>query len=146
MRTVSCPACGHRIDASLKAMSLRCPRCTQPLVLEDVTLAEPTEGRLDTVGHVSITTASAMTGQVVCGQLTSAGQFDGTAVVHGKIELAASSRTTGHLRGQSLTVLLGATMTGHATIRPNTADASAKAVTAEPEPSKTRRRRSRQSD
>ena len=123
-------------------MSLRCPRCTQPLLLEDVTLAEPTEGRLNTMGHVNITPTSAMTGQVVCGQLTSAGQFDGTAVVHGKIELADGSRTTGRLRGQSLTVLAGATMTGHATIGPNTAGvASAKVGLAEPAPSKTRRRR-----
>ena len=97
-------------------MSLRCPRCTQPLRLDDVTVAQAIEGRLDTLGHVNITPASAMSGQLVCGQLTNTGKFDGNALVHGKIELADKSLTTGQLRGQSLTVLPGATVTGHARI------------------------------
>ena len=101
-------------------MTLRCPRCTEPLRLKDMTLAKSIEGRLDTLGHVHITPASAMNGELVCGQLTNTGRFEGQALVHGKIELTGKSRTTGQLRGQSLTVLPGATVTGQARIGPTT--------------------------
>ena len=88
--------------------------------LKDVTLAKSIEGRLDTLGHVHITPASAMSGELVCGRLTNAGRFEGQAVVHGRIELAGKSHTSGRLRGQSLTVLPGATVTGRARIGPTT--------------------------
>jgi cytoskeletal protein CcmA (bactofilin family) len=57
-----------------------------------------------------------MKGELICGQLTNTGRFDGQAVVHGKIELSGTSLTTGEITGQSLTVQPGATITGHARI------------------------------
>lgn len=99
-------------------MSLRCPRCTRPLRLEDVTLAQAIEGRLDTLGHVHLMPASALSGELVCGELTNDGRLRGRVLVHGKIELSDKSLTTGNIRGQSLTVLPGATITGRARIGP----------------------------
>ena len=123
------------------AMSLRCPKCTQPVVLEDVTLEEQTEGRLSTMGHVEISQTSGMRGQVVCGQLTNDGRFEGSALVHGKIELGSASQTAGQLRGQSLVASPGARITGHARIGPDTVETrSPTDVNAAPKPSRNRLR------
>lgn len=99
-------------------MSLRCPRCTQPLILRDLTLDKPVKGRVETMGHVALPAGSAINGQVQCGQFTSNGRFEGRAVVHGPAELFPNSVTTGELRAQSLTVQPGATLRGHARIGP----------------------------
>jgi len=85
---------------------------------KDLTLSKTLEGRIDTMGHIEITTTSHMTGELACGELTSQGKFDGSATVHGSIALSKKSRFTGELRGQSLTVEAGAELRGKASIGP----------------------------
>lgn len=99
-------------------MVLRCPRCTNPLRLEDKVIRHQFNEDLAIVGFVRITPSSVLTGQIVCGHLINAGRFDGSALVHGPIELDAHSLTTGELRGRSLRVLPGATLRAHTQIGP----------------------------
>jgi cytoskeletal protein CcmA (bactofilin family) len=116
---VRCPFCGHLFEVSRKALILRCPRCTSPLRLEDITVSGNIRGERSTSGFIRITGASIMAGSVVCGRFTNAGRFDGRALVHGPIELDGASLTTGEIRGQSLRVFLGATLRAKALIAPN---------------------------
>jgi cytoskeletal protein CcmA (bactofilin family) len=89
------------------------------LRLEDITLSGNIRGERSTSGFIRITNASVMSGSVVCGRLNNAGRFDGRALVHGPIELGGTSLTTGEIKGQSLRVLLGATLRAKALIAPN---------------------------
>lgn len=115
-RKIYCPHCGHGFEASRKAMSLTCPRCTSPLTFKDITIDRPVEGNVDTLGHIQISSASGMSGELACGHLTNSGKFDGSMIVHGPIELKDHSQTTGDLQGKSLQVDPGATVEGRARI------------------------------
>lgn len=128
VRGVHCPFCHHDFEISRRAMVVRCPRCTSPMRFEDMTVRHHKSGEVDTMGHVQISSASAMTGQIVCGQLTNAGRFDGSALVHGQVLLLSNSLTTGHITGQSLRVPFGATLRAKAFITPETGCESLPAV------------------
>lgn len=91
-------------------MSLTCPRCTQPMRFEDVTVDRTLKGQLNTAGHIEIAEQSTMSGKLACGQLTNAGAFNGQATVHGPVHLTANSTTTGELNCKSLTIDDGATL------------------------------------
>jgi len=123
VRVIHCPSCAHRFEASRKAQSLTCPRCTQPLQFKDLKVSRNVEGRLDTMGHIHIVNSSRMAGEVACGELTNSGRFDGEALVHGRIQLDPKSHTTGTLTAKSLVVEEGATLHGRARIGPS-ADAT----------------------
>ena len=97
-------------------MSLTCPHCTTHLVFKDVSVDRPIEGRIDTLGDVEIAPTSSLTGDVACGHLVNDGQFEGSAKVHGPIELTGKSETSGELTGISLEVQRGATLQGRARI------------------------------
>ncbi len=109
-RSVRCPACGHCFQTSRRAISGSCPCCTAPLRLEDFVFSRQAKTDIQTLGHVRVTSASSVSGELICGRLTNSGSFRGQAVVHGPIELRDDSLTTGDLRGQSLRVFLGATL------------------------------------
>ena len=118
VRGVHCPYCNHHFEASRRAMTLTCPRCTQRLAFEDKVLRSQSHGGVSTVGHVRITASSSLTGQIVCGHLINNGHFDGTAIVHGPLELEAHSTTTGEVRARSLHALPGATLRARVIIGP----------------------------
>jgi uncharacterized OB-fold protein len=118
VRRLSCPNCAHTFDVSARAISVRCPACTSPLEIKDVALRDRLEGQISTMGRVELTPPSEMIGQLVCGQFTNAGRFDGTLVAYGLIELRDASLTTGHLVGKSLHIDGGATVRAHAHIAP----------------------------
>ncbi|MCX5658110.1 MAG: polymer-forming cytoskeletal protein, partial [Planctomycetota bacterium] len=118
-RPVRCPACAHLFPTSRKAMSIRCPRCTTHLRLEDFTFRRNASADINTHGHVRVTSASSVSGEVVCGQLTNSGRFNGSAVVHGPVELSEASFTTGDIAAQSLRVSHGAVLRGKIHIAPS---------------------------
>lgn len=93
-------------------MSLTCPRCTQPLRFEDVTVDRTLKGQLNTMGHIDIAEDSRMSGKIACGQLTNAGTFTGNAIVHGPVYLTTASETSGELQCRSLTIEDGASLEG----------------------------------
>lgn len=100
-------------------MSIRCPRCTTPLRMEDFVFRRNAKADLHTHGHVRVTSASSVNGELVCGQLTNSGRFSGSAVVHGPVDLVDDSFTTGALAGQSLRVSHGAVLRGKVHIAPS---------------------------
>jgi len=118
VREVRCPYCSHSFEASQKAISLRCPRCTNPLKIEDKIVRKEVKGQVATVGQVRITTASVLSGDIVCSDFLNAGRFDGSALVHGPIDLQPGSLTTGTISGRSLRALLGATLRAKLNIGP----------------------------
>jgi len=115
-RQVCCSECGNRFEISRRAVSIRCPRCTTPLKLEDITIRNRWSGTIATAGHVLLDETGTMDGELTCGQLTIVGRYHGTARVHGSIELAASSHATGHIHAQSIVVKEGASFSGHISI------------------------------
>ncbi len=119
VRSVTCPYCGGAFEISRKAMSVRCPQCTQHLQFQDMMLRQRMEGELATMGHVNLSPPSEMIGRLVCGQFTNEGRFEGHAVVYGGITLRGDSLTTGELIGRSLTINPGATFRGRIKIDPN---------------------------
>ena len=108
VRSVSCPHCSCRFEISQKAMSIRCPQCTRPLAFEDLHLDSKIQGDVSTMGTVHLGLQGEMVGQLVCGQLDSAGRVDGKIVVYGKAELQADSLATGQLNARSFHAHLGA--------------------------------------
>lgn len=118
VRSVSCPRCGKGFEVSQKAMTVRCPSCTSPLRLEDLTLKQDQQGTVATMGKVELLPHTAMMGLLVCGRFINQGRFDGQAVVHGPIELQPASFTTGEIHGRSLEVWTGADLRGKASISP----------------------------
>ncbi|MCE9590492.1 MAG: polymer-forming cytoskeletal protein [Planctomycetes bacterium] len=118
-RDVRCSNCSHQFEVSQRALVVRCPRCTHPVRLEDVTIRHEVHGDMHTLGNVRITPGSTVVGRLVCSQLVNAGKLDGQINVTGSIELMENSSTTGELHGQSLRVFLGANLRGKAMIAPN---------------------------
>ncbi len=118
VRAVHCPYCNHYFEPSQRAQTLTCPKCTQRLQFDDKVLHKQSRGEVATVGHVRITAASSLTGQIVCGHLINNGRFEGSAIVHGALELDPHSTTTGEIRARSLHAPPGATLRGKITIGP----------------------------
>jgi cytoskeletal protein CcmA (bactofilin family) len=82
----------------------------------DLTLNQTLEGELSTMGHIQLDPNGHMTGKLVCGQLTSKGNFDGNATVYGQITLCITSITTGKLIARSLCIERGACYRGRVNI------------------------------
>jgi len=118
VRQVHCPHCGTQFEASAKAVSLRCPACTQPMKFEDLTLRRKLDGELSTMGHVNLSPPSEMSGKLTCGELTNEGRFTGVARVYGPAVLAEESHTVGQIEARTLQVLPGATLRGKVSISP----------------------------
>lgn len=118
-RDVRCSNCSHHFEVSQRALAVRCPRCTHPVRLEDVTIRHEVQGDMHTLGNVRITPGSSVVGRLACSQLVNAGKLDGQITVTGGIELMENSNTTGELRGQSLRVFLGANLRAKANIAPS---------------------------
>jgi len=121
VRQVHCPHCGQRFEASKKAVSLRCPGCTQPMNFEDLTLRRKLNGDLTTMGHVEVSAPSEMAGKLVCGEFTNQGRFEGHAKVFGPVVLDAESLTLGNLEARSLRIVPGATIRGSVKVSPQCA-------------------------
>ena len=118
VRPVRCPYCGHGFETSLRTMTIRCPRCTEHLAIEDKTVTRQTDSDLATVGYIRVMAASVLTGRIVCGHLVNAGRFNGTAIVHGPIELDPRSITTGQITARSIRTAPGAVLRAKMTIGP----------------------------
>jgi hypothetical protein len=118
LRHVCCPHCEHKFEVSRRAISLRCPRCTQPLRFEDLVIRHRVKGDLTTMGQVNLAAASEMIGRLACGQLSSGGRFEGELSVFGDVELMPQSVTTGTVTARSLRVSQGAVVRIKADIRP----------------------------
>ncbi|WP_432799678.1 bactofilin family protein [Poriferisphaera sp. WC338] len=118
VRPVMCPHCGNNFEISKRAISVRCPACTRPLQFSDFTLNSRVEGDVSTMGHIELDHQGEMNGRLVCGQLTSAGSFEGKALVYGPIALQGASLTTGELVAKALSVTTGATFRGKVNICP----------------------------
>jgi len=117
-RPVICPRCDHKFNISRKAYSVRCPRCTQPLRLEDFHLETQVHRDLNTMGEVVITPISELVGNIHCGQLINQGKYAGKAKVYGRVILTPDSVTRGEIIGKSLSAMLGACLRGKAAIGP----------------------------
>ena len=102
-RPVQCPRCNHRFSISRKALSFRCPQCTEPLEFEDYHVRCDVKHDVTTLGQVDIDAGCKMDGKVVCGCLVNRGKFKGHARVYGAIQLAVDSLTSGQIVAQSLT-------------------------------------------
>lgn len=118
VRKVHCPHCGQRFEASKKAVSLRCPGCTQPMNFEDLTLRRKLSGDLTTMGHVEVSGPSEMSGNLVCGELTNQGRFEGDAKVYGPVVLSEQSLTLGTIQARALRIVPGATVQANVTVSP----------------------------
>lgn len=118
MRQVTCPACGRKTDVSAKAMSLRCPHCTQPIQLDDFVFDRSTDGRLKTMGQVTIAPDCEMNGEVTCGQFHNAGSFHGKLLVYGPVQLTCGSRTHARVAARSFEATPGSTFAGALTVGP----------------------------
>jgi cytoskeletal protein CcmA (bactofilin family) len=70
------------------------------------------------MGQVHLLSHTALTGLLVCSAFSSQGRFDGSAVVHGHVELKHDSFTAGEIRGRSLVVQMGANLRARASIGP----------------------------
>lgn len=116
---MSCPRCGKGFEVSQKALTVRCPACTSPLRLDDLTLREDQQGTVATMGKVELLPHTALMGMLVCGKFVSGGRFDGQAMVHGAIELQPTSFTAGEIHGKSLEVWMGANLRAKASISPD---------------------------
>ena len=115
-RRVWCPKCDHMFDASAKALSLRCPRCTHGLVPRDVDLTESVNGDISVNGRVNVPTSMKLIGRLTCAELTSNGQFSGAARVGGAVRLEADSFTHGEIVCRSLHMSKGARFHARAVI------------------------------
>ena len=118
VRRVMCPHCSKNFEISKRALSVRCPQCTRPLQFSDFTLKDRVQGDVSTMGHIELDQHGVMSGKLVCGALTSDGNFDGKAMVYGEITLQQHSLTTGELVAKSLSVSAGATLRGKINICP----------------------------
>lgn len=117
-RGVQCPRCDFKFSISRKAMSVRCPKCTHPLRLEDFDLDSKVHRDLNTMGEVIVRPTSELVGNIHCAHFVNQGKYAGKARVYGRIILSPASITRGTLIGQNLQVLFGATVRGKAMIGP----------------------------
>jgi cytoskeletal protein CcmA (bactofilin family) len=118
MRELRCPYCSHRFQASRRAMSLRCPSCTNPLAFEDFSLNERLEGQLSTMGQVQLGPSCHLSGNLTCADLTISGRFEGRATVLGPLLLKADGKVTGQVAARSLVVERGGVLAAKAKIAP----------------------------
>ncbi|QDU33297.1 BacA-like protein [Poriferisphaera corsica] len=118
VRSVMCPHCSKNFEISKRALSIRCPQCTRPLQFSDFTLRDRVEGDVSTMGHIELDQHGEMSGRLVCGALTSDGNFNGKAMVYGDITLQTHSLTTGTLVAKSLSIAHGASFRGKVEISP----------------------------
>ncbi|MBL4700090.1 polymer-forming cytoskeletal protein [bacterium AH-315-I18] len=119
VRTLSCPNCGETLEVSRRAMSYRCGKCSMPMKLEDVTVKHVNNGTLSTMGHVHLTAHSKVDGELICGELTVSGSYNGNAHVHGLVKFQAKSHSSGDIHARSLTIEKGASFQGRLSIGPN---------------------------
>jgi hypothetical protein len=114
-RTVLCYYCRHRFEVGGRAMSVSCPGCNKPVIVEDVIVKnyKPVKS-LQTCGmliirrggRVAATEVEAQQG-VMCD-----GALAGNVVSGGPVTLGAKAEWKGDLRAPSLVVKGGARILG----------------------------------
>ncbi|MEM0915223.1 MAG: polymer-forming cytoskeletal protein [Planctomycetota bacterium] len=117
-RSVTCPSCGHAFEISAKAMSVRCPTCTRPLQFSDLEIKQRLAGEVATMGRVALHRSGEISGKLVCGELDTAGSFQGDALVYGRLRLMQGSLTTGTLTARAIATDPGATLRARLAVGP----------------------------
>jgi cytoskeletal protein CcmA (bactofilin family) len=112
-RSLSCPHCGAAFEAARRAMSIRCPQCTQRLELQDAVLAGRLAGTVSTLGHVRVTRRGRVRGRIECSSLAVEGSMNGQAEVRGPVRVDGRARLIGQLKADSITIAPGATINAH---------------------------------
>lgn len=113
-RPIACYHCQHQFEASVRAMSLNCPKCSRRLQVDDVVVKGlhsvheiQTCGKLvvQQGGHVIAKKVHAMDGVLVEGHL------EANVTSGGPVKLGPKAKWKGDCRAPSLSVALGAVVT-----------------------------------
>jgi predicted RNA-binding Zn-ribbon protein involved in translation (DUF1610 family) len=109
-RTLQCYHCRHRFEVSSKALSITCPKCAKPLVIEDVVIKTAHNVRkIQTCGRLIIEKKGRVVAQLVEAQggVDVEGYLEAKVVSGGHVRIAAKAHWKGDCSAPSLVVELG---------------------------------------
>ncbi|UCE60459.1 MAG: polymer-forming cytoskeletal protein [Phycisphaerales bacterium] len=118
-RQVVCPHCGHRSEASSRAMSVFCPHCHKRVILEDYKI-KGYYGVHDfaTCGDIVVERGGYVAAPIKVGNLTVKGKVQGNVIARGAITIEKKGLLTGDIEAPSLLVKQGGALTGFVRIGP----------------------------
>lgn len=113
--TATCYCCGHQMEVGVRAVTVRCPRCTKGLHLDDIIVQKGFSGtKAQTCGTVQVrrkaqlraSTVEASAGVQVLGTL------EGNVVTSGPMHIGPYGRFKGDCKASALIVDYGARIDG----------------------------------
>lgn len=113
-RTVQCYHCEHRFDVSAKAMTVSCPKCSKPLMVEDVVVKTAHAVRkLQTCGKVVVQRRGRVIADLVVGQegIEVIGVLEAKVARGGSVKITSKALWRGDCHASSVSVEEGAKVT-----------------------------------
>ncbi len=105
---LECPHCALEFDAAQRAVSLRCPRCSGQIQLQNAILTGIMTGNVSTLGQVRITRRGTVRGKIECGSLLVEGGLVGNVRVRGVARIDSKGSLAGSLSASSIVIEAGA--------------------------------------
>ena len=109
-RTIQCYHCRHRFEVSSKAMSITCPKCAKPLVIEDVVIKTAHNVRkIQTCGKLIVEKKGRVVAQSVEAQggVEVEGDLEAKVQSGGPVRIGAKAQWKGDCSAPSLAIELG---------------------------------------
>ena len=109
-RKVQCYHCRHRFDISNRALSITCPKCAKPVVIEDVVITNAHNVRkIQTCGKVIIEKKGRVVAQLIeaHGGVEVEGIIEAKVLSGGPVKIGPKAQWKGDLAAPSLTAELG---------------------------------------
>lgn len=113
-RTVQCYHCENRFDVSAKAMTVSCPACNRPLMVEDVVIKTAHAVRkLQTCGRIVIQRRGRVMADLVVGQeaIEVMGILETKQAKAGAVYIRPKARWRGDCHARSVVIEAGARVT-----------------------------------
>ena len=119
-RRILCTHCNNPLDVSGDAKSVNCRHCHQRVITEALTVKDYVAvRRFHTANRIRITRKGIVYAGVRAEGLEVEGVLEGSVLALGDIRLTKKARVKGDLRGVSLSVEIGAVLTGTLRIGPD---------------------------
>ncbi len=106
-----CYHCGHRFDASQRAISAPCPKCSKPLQIGDVVIKQAHSVRkIQTCGRLIVSPRGRVVAQVVEAMegVEVSGYLEAAVTSGGPVTIGPKAKWKGDCKAPSLAVELGA--------------------------------------
>lgn len=116
LRRVWCPHCDNRFAVSRRAMSVRCPKCTNAVPIGDLEMKSSIAGDVNVSGEVVVPEGMEIRGKLTCAQVTVRGRVTGRAHAGGSIELDRHGQVRGEIICRSLVMVRGSSVRAIAAI------------------------------